>query len=180
MNPIGINYAYWSETWDAEPLPLVSRTQLCGFDILEINAQKIIKTGVRIAKTDRRLFASARMVDLRRSMLIRFAKCSSKNLLGRNCRLLAARGDVYAPDPAGSAEGNLFDSECFRSSKIRYCNRFYSGAKKVGRFCSLPKEGEGILLMVTTPFAPKSHEKAALENLTLVLMQSARRELGCC
>jgi hypothetical protein len=96
MNPIGINYAYWSETWDAEPLPLVSRTQLCGFDILEINAQKIIKTGVRIAKTDRRLFASARMVDLRRSMLIRFAKCSSKNLLGRNCRLLAARGDVYA------------------------------------------------------------------------------------
>ena len=43
MNPIGINYAYWSPTWDAEPLPLVSKTQLCGFDILEINAQKILR-----------------------------------------------------------------------------------------------------------------------------------------
>ena len=32
--------------------------------------------------------------------------------------------------------------------------------------------------MVTTEFAPKSHVKVALENLTLVLMQSARRELG--
>ena len=41
---------------------------------------------------------------------------------------------------------------------------------KVGRFCSLPKEGEGNLLMVTTEFAPKSHAKVALENLTLVLM----------
>jgi D-psicose/D-tagatose/L-ribulose 3-epimerase len=43
MNPIGINYAYWSPTWDAEPLPLVRRTQLCGFDLLEINVQKILK-----------------------------------------------------------------------------------------------------------------------------------------
>jgi hypothetical protein len=34
--------------------------------------------------------------------------------------------------------------------------------------------------MVTTEFAPKSQEKVALKNLTLVLMQSARRELGWC
>ena len=50
--------------------------------------------------------------------------------------------------------------------------------RKVGRSCSLPKEGAGILLMVTTEFAPKSHGKVASENLTLVLMQSMRRELG--
>ena len=40
----------------------------------------------------------------------------------------------------------------------------------MGRFCSLPKEGCRILLMVATEFVPKSHEKVALENLTLVLM----------
>ena len=45
----------------------------------------------------------------------------------------------------------------------------------MGRFCSLPKEGCRILLMVATEFVPKSHEKVALENLTLVLMQSTRK-----
>jgi hypothetical protein len=34
--------------------------------------------------------------------------------------------------------------------------------------------------MVTTEFATKSHGKVALENLTLVLMQSGRRDLGWC
>jgi D-psicose/D-tagatose/L-ribulose 3-epimerase len=43
MNPIGISYAYWTPTWNSEPLPLVSRTQSCGFDILEINAQKVMR-----------------------------------------------------------------------------------------------------------------------------------------
>jgi len=42
--------------------------------------------------------------------------------------------------------------------------------------CSLPKEVAGIPLMITTEFVPK----VALENLTLVLMQSARSELGWC
>jgi hypothetical protein len=32
--------------------------------------------------------------------------------------------------------------------------------------------------MVTTEFTTKSHGKVALENLTLVLMQSGRRDLG--
>jgi len=32
--------------------------------------------------------------------------------------------------------------------------------------------------MVATEFVPKSHEKVALENLTLVLMQSARKRTG--
>lgn len=43
MNPIGISYAYWSPTWDSEPLPLINRTQSSGFDILEINAQKVMR-----------------------------------------------------------------------------------------------------------------------------------------
>jgi D-psicose/D-tagatose/L-ribulose 3-epimerase len=43
MNRIGISYAYCSPTWDSEPLPLISRAQSCGFDILEINAQKVRK-----------------------------------------------------------------------------------------------------------------------------------------
>ena len=43
MNPIGLNYAYWSPTWDSDPLPFVSRTRSCGFDILEINAQRVAK-----------------------------------------------------------------------------------------------------------------------------------------
>ena len=42
MNPIGISYAYWNPTWNSDPLPSVNRTQSCGFDILEINAQSII------------------------------------------------------------------------------------------------------------------------------------------
>jgi D-psicose/D-tagatose/L-ribulose 3-epimerase len=43
MNPIGLNYAYWSPTWDSDPLPFVRRTRSCGFDILEINAQRVAK-----------------------------------------------------------------------------------------------------------------------------------------
>ena len=42
MNPIGLNYAYWNPTWSSNPLPFVSRTRLCGFDILEINAQRVL------------------------------------------------------------------------------------------------------------------------------------------
>jgi hypothetical protein len=42
--------------------------------------------------------------------------------------------------------------------------------------CSLPKEAAGIPLMITTEFV----SKVAIENLTLVLMQSARSELGWC
>jgi hypothetical protein len=49
----------------------------------------------------------------------------------------------------------------------------------VGRFSNLPKEGERILPMVTTEFAPQSHGKVASENLTLAPMKSGRRELGC-
>ena len=43
MNPIGLNYAYWSSNWDCDPLPFVTRTRSCGFDILEINAQRVVR-----------------------------------------------------------------------------------------------------------------------------------------
>lgn len=43
--------------------------------------------------------------------------------------------------------------------------------KEAGKIAVPSKEGEGILLTVTTEFAPKSHWKVALENLTLVLMR---------
>jgi D-psicose/D-tagatose/L-ribulose 3-epimerase len=33
--------------WDSEPLPFVGRTQSCGFDILEINAQKVMRMSER-------------------------------------------------------------------------------------------------------------------------------------
>ena len=56
----------------------------------------------------------------------------------------------------------------------------FQDEEKMGRFCGLPKEGTGILLMMTTEFAPESHVKVVLENLTFALMQSARRELGWC
>ena len=49
---------------------------------------------------------------------------------------------------------------------------------KVCRFGNLPKEGEGILPMVTTEFAPQSHGKVASENLTLAPMQSAPRQFS--
>jgi hypothetical protein len=43
MNLIGLNCAYWKPTWDSDPLPFVSRTRSCGFDILEINAQRVVE-----------------------------------------------------------------------------------------------------------------------------------------
>jgi hypothetical protein len=41
----------------------------------------------------------------------------------------------------------------------------------VGRFSSPPKEGEESRLLVTTEFAPWSHQKVALKNLTFALMR---------
>jgi hypothetical protein len=55
---------------------------------------------------------------------------------------------------------------------------FEAPVEQVERFSSPPKEGEEILSMMTTGFASKLHRKVALENLTLVLMQPRRRELG--
>jgi D-psicose/D-tagatose/L-ribulose 3-epimerase len=43
MNPIGIHFGYWTQSWSSEPLQFVARAQKCGFDILEINAPKITR-----------------------------------------------------------------------------------------------------------------------------------------
>jgi D-psicose/D-tagatose/L-ribulose 3-epimerase len=41
MNPIGIHYGYWTQSWGTEPLQFVQRAKKCGFDILEVNAPKV-------------------------------------------------------------------------------------------------------------------------------------------
>jgi D-psicose/D-tagatose/L-ribulose 3-epimerase len=41
MNPIGIHYGYWTQSWGSEPLQFVQRARKCGFDILEVNAPKV-------------------------------------------------------------------------------------------------------------------------------------------
>jgi hypothetical protein len=48
-----------------------------------------------------------------------------------------------------------------------------------GRFSDPSKEAKLINLLVTPKFASWSHQKVALENLTLALMQAPRRVLGC-
>jgi D-psicose/D-tagatose/L-ribulose 3-epimerase len=43
MNPIGIHYGYWTQSWAAEPVQFVKKAKECGFDILEVNAPKITR-----------------------------------------------------------------------------------------------------------------------------------------
>lgn len=43
MNPVGIHFGYWTQYWEVDPLPFVARAQKCGFDILEVRAQKIAR-----------------------------------------------------------------------------------------------------------------------------------------
>ena len=43
MNPIGIHFGYWTQSWDVPPLPYVEKAQKCGFDVLEVRAQTIAR-----------------------------------------------------------------------------------------------------------------------------------------
>jgi D-psicose/D-tagatose/L-ribulose 3-epimerase len=43
MNPIGIHYGYWTQSWATEPVQFVKKAKQCGFDILEVNAPKITR-----------------------------------------------------------------------------------------------------------------------------------------
>jgi D-psicose/D-tagatose/L-ribulose 3-epimerase len=43
MNPIGIHFGYWTQSWSSDPVSFVARAQKCGFDILEINAPKVTR-----------------------------------------------------------------------------------------------------------------------------------------
>jgi len=42
MNKIGISYAYWSENWDDNFLPLIPRAKQLGFDILEVGSGMVV------------------------------------------------------------------------------------------------------------------------------------------
>src|SRR5215472_16190634 len=42
MNPIGIHYGYWTQSWNSDPFQFIGRAQNCGFDVLEINAPTIV------------------------------------------------------------------------------------------------------------------------------------------
>jgi D-psicose/D-tagatose/L-ribulose 3-epimerase len=41
MNPIGIHFGYWTQSWSSDPIQFVGRAQKCGFEVLEVNAPKI-------------------------------------------------------------------------------------------------------------------------------------------
>ncbi|MBV8375393.1 MAG: sugar phosphate isomerase/epimerase [Verrucomicrobia bacterium] len=43
MNPIGIHFGYWTQSWSSDPIQFVQRAQKCGFEVLEINAPKITR-----------------------------------------------------------------------------------------------------------------------------------------
>ena len=43
MNRIGIYYAYWTHSWDADFVPFVARVKRLGFDILEVNAGTVTR-----------------------------------------------------------------------------------------------------------------------------------------
>jgi D-psicose/D-tagatose/L-ribulose 3-epimerase len=55
MNPVGIHFGYWTQSWESEPLQFVKRAQKCGFDVLEINAPKI----TRMSNTERDVLKGA-------------------------------------------------------------------------------------------------------------------------
>jgi D-psicose/D-tagatose/L-ribulose 3-epimerase len=55
MNPIGIHFGYWTQYWEVEPLPFVEKAKKCGFDVLEVRAQKI----GRMSPTERDALKSA-------------------------------------------------------------------------------------------------------------------------
>jgi D-psicose/D-tagatose/L-ribulose 3-epimerase len=43
MNPIGIHFGYWTQSWSSDPIQFVKRAEKCGFDVLEINAPKVTR-----------------------------------------------------------------------------------------------------------------------------------------
>lgn len=55
MNPIGIHFGYWTQSWDVAPLPYVEKAQKCGFDVLEVRAQTI----ARMSEADRATLKAA-------------------------------------------------------------------------------------------------------------------------
>jgi len=59
MNPIGIHFGYWTQYWEVDPLPFVQKAQKCGFDVLEVRAQKIARMSPAERDTLRKAAADA-------------------------------------------------------------------------------------------------------------------------
>jgi len=86
MNKIGISYAYWSENWDDDCVPLVGRAKSLGFDILEVGSVAVV--AMDNAQRDRLKAKAARHS-------VELAFCVG---LGPDC-------DVASPDEAARRNG---------------------------------------------------------------------------
>src|SRR5215469_8529981 len=98
MNPIGIHYGYWTQSWASEHVQFVKKAQECGFDILEVNAPKI-----------------ARMTDAERAVLKAAATDAGLDLtysIG-----LSADMDLVSPDVATRKKGIAFLQDVSRAMK---------------------------------------------------------------
>ena len=98
MNPVGIHYGYWTQSWASEPLQFVKKAQECGFDILEVNAPKI-----------------ARMSDTERDVL---KAAAAEAGLGLTYSIgLSADMDLVSPDVATRKKGIAFLQDISRAMK---------------------------------------------------------------
>jgi D-psicose/D-tagatose/L-ribulose 3-epimerase len=98
MNPIGIHYGYWTQSWASEPLHFVKKAQECGFDILEVNAPKI-----------------ARMTEAERDVLKAAAADAG---LGLTYSIgLSGDMDLASPDVATRKKGIAFLQDISRAMK---------------------------------------------------------------
>jgi D-psicose/D-tagatose/L-ribulose 3-epimerase len=98
MNPIGIHYGYWTQTWADEPVQFIEKAKKCGFDILEVNAPKI-----------------ARMSDAERDVLKGAAADAG---LGLTYSIgLTADLDLAAEDTATRKKGIAFLQDVARAMK---------------------------------------------------------------
>ncbi len=89
MNKIGIYYAYWTHSWDADFVPFVARVKRLGFDILEVNSGTV--TNLR---------------DRERDRLRRAAEKAGIELT--YCIGLPGRYDIASPDAGVRREGIAF------------------------------------------------------------------------
>jgi D-psicose/D-tagatose/L-ribulose 3-epimerase len=98
MNPIGIHYGYWTQSWGSEPLQFVQRAKKCGFDILEVNAPKV-----------------TRMSDAERDVLKGAVADAGLNLTYS----IGMKGDMdlVSEDPATRKKGVTFLQDVTRAMK---------------------------------------------------------------
>jgi len=81
MTKIGISYAYWADSWDADVFPLIPRAAAIGFDIIEIGS------GVVVAMNDDQRKQFRDLLD-------------ENNIEAALCIGLPAEMDIASPDAA--------------------------------------------------------------------------------